>query len=84
MLVLAVPEDLHELFENRRLTAIAPLRELCRVVIVTVYFALMLIITILCTKNCWTYRTSEMFDVIFPFQSRYIGTTQGPSTFVTQ
>ena len=29
MLVLSVPEDLHELFEDRRLTAIATLRELC-------------------------------------------------------
>ena len=28
MLVLAVPEDLHELFEDRSLTAIASLREL--------------------------------------------------------
>lgn len=55
MLVLAVPEDFHELFEDRSLTAITPLRELGRVVIVTVYFALMLIIAILCTKNCWTY-----------------------------
>ena len=55
MLVLAVPEDFHELFEDRSLTAIAPLRELSRVVIVTVNFTLMLIIAILCTKNCWTY-----------------------------
>ena len=55
MLVLAVPKDLHELFEDRSLTAIAPLRELGRVVIVTVYVALMLVIAILCTKNCWTY-----------------------------
>lgn len=84
MLILTVPEDLHELFEDCSLTAIASLRELGRVVIVTVYFTLMLIIAVLCPKNRWTYRTSEMFDVIFPFQSRYIRTTQGPSTFVTQ
>ena len=34
----------------------------------TVNLALMFIVTILGPKNGWTDRTSEMFNVIFPFQ----------------
>lgn len=44
MLVLSIAEDLHELFQDRGVTAMAALGELRRVMVMTIYFTLMLIV----------------------------------------
>lgn len=72
MLVLSVPENLHELFQDRSLTAITALGELCRIVVMTVYLAIVFIIAILCPKNSRTHRTCEMIYVVFVFKGSYV------------
>jgi hypothetical protein len=39
-----------------------------RVVIVTVDSAIMLIVAVRCTENCWTNRAGEMLDMVFMIQ----------------
>ncbi len=46
MLVLAVPEDLDKLLEDGRLAAATPLGELCRVVVVAVDVAVVLVVAV--------------------------------------
>lgn len=65
MLVLAVAEDFDELFEDRRVTAVTPLSESGRIVIVTIYIAFMFVVGVLSTKDCRTDGACEMFNVIF-------------------
>jgi len=64
MLVLALPEDLNELLQNSGVAPIATLCELCRIVVVAVHTSIMLVVTVLGTKDSWTHRTCEMIYVI--------------------
>lgn len=73
MLVVAVAENFHELLQYCSVAAIAPLGESRGIMIVTIYIAFMLIVRVLGTEDSWTNRASEMFDVIFAIQGRYIG-----------
>jgi hypothetical protein len=50
------------------MAAKTPLRELCRVMVMTVNLPIVLIIAILGTKHCWTYRTGEMIYMVFVIQ----------------
>jgi hypothetical protein len=68
MLVLPVPIDFYKLFQYSGLTSIAVLSESSRVVIVTVDSAIMLIVAVRCTENCWTNRAGEMLDMVFMIQ----------------
>jgi hypothetical protein len=51
MLVLSVSEDLDKLFENCGVTAVASLRKLCGVVVMTEYLSIVLVIAVLGTKD---------------------------------
>lgn len=84
MLVLTIAEDLNELLEDGRVAAMAPLGKLSRVMEVTVDFALVLIIRILSTEYCRTYRAREVFDVIFAVQRRNVGATKSATTLVAE
>lgn len=84
MLVLAIPEYFHKLLKDCCLASIASLRELRRVVIVTVYLPFMLVVAILRTEDCWAHRTGKMLDVVFPIQSRNVGTAKSTPTVKTQ
>ena len=64
MLIDTIPEDLDELFENRRLAAIAFLRKSCGVVVMTVHIAIVLVIAIRCAENRWADAACEMLDMI--------------------
>ncbi len=69
MLILTVPEDLHELLQDGCLASIASLREMRRVVIVTVHLSLMLIVAVLGTEDCGTDGTGKVLDVVFSVES---------------
>ena len=64
VLVYAIPEDFDELLQNSCLTAGASLRELGRVVVVTVDFSSVLIVAILCAEDRRTDGASKMLDVV--------------------
>lgn len=55
MLVLSVSEDLNELLQNRRLTAVTPLGKLGRVMVVTVDAALVLVVAVRGAENGRAY-----------------------------
>lgn len=61
----AVAVNLDELFENGGLTAIALLSKLSRVMVVTVYFPIVLVIRVLGAKNCRTDTAGKMLDMVF-------------------
>lgn len=65
VLILSVAVYFHELLEDSCLAAIAALRKLCRVVVVAVNVAVMLIVAILRTKYCGTQGAGKMVDVVF-------------------
>lgn len=64
MLVLTISEYLHELFQNRRLTAVTSLCKLGGIVVVAIDAALMLVVAILCAEHCRTHGAGEVLDVI--------------------
>jgi len=68
VLVLTVPIDLDELLEDRCLASVASLGKPSRVMVMTVYFPLVLVVAVLSSKNRGTYGAREMFDMVFPFQ----------------
>jgi hypothetical protein len=72
MLVLPVPENLNKLLQNCRLTAIAPLRELRRIMVMAVDLSIVLVITVLRSKYCRANRAHKMVDVVFIIQGRNI------------
>ena len=72
MLILAVSEDLNELFQNCSLASITALGELCGVVVMAIDLAIMLVVAILCTENGRTHGASEMLDVILSIECRDI------------
>lgn len=69
MLVLPIPEDLHELLKNRSLASITSLRKLSRVMEVTEDLSVMFVVAVLRAKDSWTHRAGEVVDVVFPIQS---------------
>lgn len=69
MLILTISKYLDELFQDCRLASITSLRESCRIMVVAVNLSIVLVITILRAENCWTYRTSEMVDMVFALES---------------
>lgn len=72
MLVLAVSEDFDKLFENGRLAAVTALGEFCRIVVMAVYVALVLVVTVLGAKDGGTYGTGKVLDVVFAIQGGYV------------
>ena len=83
MLVYAVSKDLHELLQDCRLTTVALLRELGRVVVVAVDASFMFVIAVLRTEDRGADRAGEVFDMIFPVERRDVRTSQCASTCET-
>jgi hypothetical protein len=65
VLILSATEYLHELFEDGGLTAITPLGEASRVVVMAVHPVVMLIVTVLGTKRCGAHGAGKVVNVIF-------------------
>ena len=84
VLVLTVPEDFYKLFQNRGLATVTSLRKSCRVVIVTVDIALVLVIAVLGAKNSRADGTGKVFDVVFPIESSNVRTAKCTATLVTE
>ena len=84
MLILTIAEDFNKLFENSRLTAIAALSELGRVMVMTIYVSLVFVVAVLSTKDGRAYRASKMFDMIFSVERGDVRPTQGASTCMTE
>lgn len=82
VLILTVPKDLHKLFQDCRLTAIAPLRVLGGVVIVAIDLSLVFVVAVLGTKDGGAHRAGEMFNMIFAVESGNVGTAKSTTTFV--
>ena len=82
MLVLTVPEYLHKLLQDCRLTAITPLSVLGRVVIVAIDFTLVLVVAVLGTEDGGAHGASEMLNMIFAVESGDVGTTKSTPTFI--
>lgn len=78
--VLAVTINLDKLLQDRRPTSCTLDGVVERIVIVTVDLAIMFVIGVLGTKDCWAYRTCEVLNVIFVVQRRDIGATKSSST----
>ena len=66
VLILSIPEDFDELFQDRSLTSIAALSELSGVVIVTIDLSIVLVVAILGAKYRRAHRASEVVNVVFP------------------
>ena len=64
-LISHVPIDLHELFQNGSLAANAFGSNTRRVVVMTIYVLVVLIIRVVGAEQCRTYATREVFDVKF-------------------
>lgn len=84
MLVLAVAEYLNKLFQDCSLTAVALLRKTGRVVVMTVHFAFVLIVTVLSAEDGGADGTSEVLNVVLAIQGCYIGTAQGIAAGVAE
>ena len=76
MLILTITKYLNELFQDCCVATITFLCKLCRIVIMAINTAVMLIVTILCTKHGRTYRAREMLDVVFSLESGDVGAAQ--------
>jgi hypothetical protein len=68
MLVLSISEDLDKLFQNRCLTAITPLSELGRVVVVTVDAPLVLVVAVRGAEHRRAYGAGEVLNVVFAIE----------------
>ena len=84
MLILPISEDLHELLQNCCLAAVATLCKVRGIVVVTVYLPLVLVVTILSTKDSRAHGAGEMFNVVFSLNSCDIRSAERPSTRVAQ
>ena len=65
MLVLAIAINLNELLQNSCVAAIASLGKLCRVVVVAVNIAVMLVVAILGPEHSRAQTTCKMFHMVF-------------------
>jgi hypothetical protein len=64
MLIMAIAEDLDELFEDCGVTAITSLCKLSRVVIMTIDIALVLIVRVLSPEHGRADKAGEVFDMV--------------------
>lgn len=76
MLVLAVTENLNELFQNGGLAPVTALSEFCGIMEMAVYAAVVLIIAVLRPKHGRTNGACEVLDVVFTVEGGYVRTTQ--------
>ena len=72
VLVLAVTEDLDELFEDGGLAAVAPLGELGRVMVVAVDAAIVFVVAVLGAEDGGAEGTGEVVDVVLAIECSYV------------
>jgi len=82
MLILTVSEYLDELFQNGCLATVAFRGKLCRVVVVTVNLAAVLVVRILGTKHRRTDTAGKVLDVVFAVKRRDVGATERLTAFM--
>lgn len=80
VLILTIPEDLYKLLQYRGSASVTPLCKLRRVVVMTVDFPFVFIVAVLRTENRRAHGTREMFNMIFSFQGRNVGSTKSAAT----
>ena len=68
MLILPISKDFHKLLENSDLATVALLCELCRVVVVAVDVAVMLVIAVLSAEYRIAEGTSKVVDMVLAVQ----------------
>lgn len=76
MLIDAISENFNELLQDCGLATIALLRESCGIVIVAIYAAFVLVVTVLRPKHCRAHAAGEMLNVVFAFQRGDIRASQ--------
>lgn len=81
VLILTITEDLHELFQDGRLTAITALGKLGGIVVVTVYATLVLVVAVGRAEDGGAYGAGEMLDMVFAVESCNIRASEGLSAF---
>lgn len=84
VLVLTITKDFDKLLENGRLTSIASLRKSGRIMVVAINVALVLVVAVLRSKDCWTYRACEVLNVVFSIQCGNVRATKCASTSMTE
>lgn len=84
VLVLAVPVNFHKLLENCSLAAIASLRKLRRVMVMTIHVAIVLVVAVLCAKDRGTQGACEMVDVILSVESGDVGASKSTTALETK
>jgi hypothetical protein len=78
VLILTIPEYFHKLFENGRLTSIAALSKLCRIVEMTINLAIVFVVAVLRAKYGWAHGAREVIDVVLLIQSRDVRSSERP------
>lgn len=73
VLVFAISENLDELFKNGSLTALASLRKLGGVMVMTIHTSIVFIVAVLSSKDSRAQRAGKVVDMIFPIECRDIG-----------
>lgn len=84
MLVLTISVDLYKLFQDRVLATMTSLSELCRIVVMAVDVALMLVVAILGAENGRANGACEMLDMIFAVECCDVGGSQGLTTSIAE
>lgn len=84
VLVLTIPEDLDKLLQYGGLTTAASLGELRRVVIVTIYLAVMFVIAVLSPKHRRAERAGEVVDMVLVIEGSDIGPAKSSAALMAQ
>jgi hypothetical protein len=84
VLILAVAEDLNKLFQDRSVTPMTSLCELCRVMVVAVNVSTVLVVAVGRAKHCRAEGAREVVYVILSVQSCDVGTAQRAATLVAE
>ena len=66
VLILAVAEDFDKLLENGILAALATLCEFCRIVVMAIHVAFVLIVAIFSSELCRADGACEMLNMVLP------------------
>lgn len=84
MLVLAISEYLDKLLQDGSLAPCTSLRETRRIVVMAIHVALMLVVAILCSKDCWADGAGEMLNVVLAIQRGNIRASKGTAACEAQ
>jgi hypothetical protein len=82
VLILTISEYFHELLQNRVLTASTALRKFCRVVVMAIYIAFVLVVAVLCPENGRTQGARKMFNVVFSIERSDVRAAKSASALI--